>query len=59
MARKATNRVTTIGIDIGKSSFYFIGFEVRFGSKAAVIAYRRLRPLLRNSGRRTHYAYEI
>jgi len=27
MARKATDQVTTIGIDIGKNSFHLIGFD--------------------------------
>ena len=36
MARKATNQVTTIGIDIGKSSFHLIDPNVRFGSGAEV-----------------------
>ncbi len=34
MARKATNQVTTIGIDIGKNSFHLIDPNVRYGSKA-------------------------
>ena len=34
MARKATNQVTTIGIDIGKNSFHLIDPNVRFGSFA-------------------------
>ncbi len=29
MSRKATNRVTTIGIDIGKNTFHLIGFDAR------------------------------
>ena len=33
MARKATNQVTTIGIDIGKNSFHLIDPNVRFGSR--------------------------
>ncbi len=36
MARKATNQVTTIGIDIGKNSFHLIDPNVRFGSQADV-----------------------
>ncbi len=36
MAGKATNQVTRIGIDIGKNSFYLIGLDGRFGSKAEV-----------------------
>jgi hypothetical protein len=32
MARKATNQVTRIGIDIGKISFHLIGLDGRFGS---------------------------
>ena len=27
MARKATDQVTTIGIDIGKNTFHLIGFD--------------------------------
>ena len=34
MARKATNQVTTIGIDIGKNSFQRIGRDSRLGSSA-------------------------
>ena len=33
MARKATNQVTTIGIDIGKISFHLISPNVACGSK--------------------------
>lgn len=36
MSRKATDRVTTIGIDIGKNGFHLIGLDGRFGSKAVV-----------------------
>ncbi len=36
MARQATDQVTTIGIDIGKNSFYLIGLDGCFGSKAEV-----------------------
>ncbi len=32
MARKATDQVTTIGIDIGKNSFHLIGLYGRRGS---------------------------
>ena len=32
MSRKATDRVTTIGIDIGKNGFHLIGLDGRFGS---------------------------
>ncbi len=32
MARKATNQVTTIGIDIGKNNFHLIGLDGRLGS---------------------------
>ena len=32
MARKATNQVTTIGIDIGKNSFHLNGLDGRLGS---------------------------
>ncbi len=32
MARKATEQVTTIGIDIGKNTFHLIGFDDRSGS---------------------------
>ena len=34
MSRKATDRVTTIGIDIGKNGFHLIGLDGRLGSKA-------------------------
>ncbi len=36
MSRKATGRVTTIGIDIGKNGFHPIGLDGRFGSIVAV-----------------------
>ncbi len=36
MSRKATDRVTTIGIDIGKNGFHLIGLDDRFGSKPEV-----------------------
>ncbi len=36
MSRKATDRVTTIGIDIGKNGFHLFGLDGRFGSQAAV-----------------------
>jgi hypothetical protein len=36
MTRKATDVVTTIGIDIGKNRLHLIGLEGCFGSKAAV-----------------------
>ncbi len=36
MARKATNQVTTIGIDIGKNRFHLIGPDGRFRSKVPV-----------------------
>ncbi len=42
MSRKATDRVTTIGIDIGKNTFHLIGFDARP---------RRLRVNLRPSPR--------
>ena len=32
MARKATDQVTTIGIDIGKNSFHLIGLDGCLGS---------------------------
>ncbi len=32
MSRKATDPVTTIGIDIGKNSFHLIGLDGRCGS---------------------------
>ncbi len=43
MARKATNQVTAIGIDIGKNSFHLIDPNVRFGSKPVLadLAQRR------------------
>jgi len=44
MTRKATDVVTTIGIDIGKNSFLLIGLEGCFGSKAAVGATPCSRP---------------
>ena len=34
MARKATDQVTTISIDIGKNTVHLIGLDGRFGSKA-------------------------
>ncbi len=36
MTRKATDQVTTIGIDIGKNGFHLFGLDGRFGSIAAV-----------------------
>ncbi len=36
MSRKAADRVTTFGIDIGKNGIHLIGLDGRFGSKAAV-----------------------
>ncbi len=36
MTRKATEKVTTIGIDIGKNNFHLIGLDGCFGSKAEV-----------------------
>ena len=36
MSRKATDRVTTIGIDIGKNGSHLIGLDGRLGSKPAV-----------------------
>ena len=33
MSRKATDSVTTIGLDIGKNNFHLIGLDVRFGSR--------------------------
>ena len=36
MTRKATDGVTTVGIDIGKNSFHLIGLNVRFGSKSDI-----------------------
>ncbi len=35
MTRKATDQVTTIGIDIGKNSFHLIGLDGGFGSAPA------------------------
>jgi hypothetical protein len=32
ITRKATEQVTTIGIDIGKNTFHLIGLDGRFGS---------------------------
>ena len=46
MARKATNQVTTIGIDIGKNSFHLIDPNVRFGSRADSTVTVSIRPLL-------------
>ena len=34
MTRKATEQVTTIGIDIGKNTFHLVGFDGRSGSRA-------------------------
>ncbi len=51
MARKATNQVTTIGIDIGKNSFHLIDPNVRFGSKPDIIVSPEKRPL--SVGKRT------
>ncbi len=36
MTRKATEQVTTIGIDIGKDSFHLICLDVRVGSQPEV-----------------------
>ncbi len=36
MAGKATNQVTTIGIDIGKNNFHLIGLDGRLGSNPDV-----------------------
>ncbi len=36
MTRKATDAVTTMGIDIGKISLHLIGLEGCFGSQAEV-----------------------
>ena len=33
MTRKATDQVTTIGIDIGKNGFHLFGLDGRFGSR--------------------------
>ncbi len=38
MSRKPTDRVTTIGIDIGKNSFHFICLDGRLGSCVTSIA---------------------
>ncbi len=45
MARKATNQVTTIGIDIGKNSFHLIDPNVRFGSSPGLNCHLQARPL--------------
>ncbi len=45
MSRKATDSVTTIGIDIGKNSFHLIGLDVRFGSFADSTVTVSIRPL--------------
>jgi hypothetical protein len=34
MARKATDQVTTIGIDIGRNSFHLIGLDGRYRTAA-------------------------
>ncbi len=47
MARKATEQVTTIGIDIGKNTFHLIGFDDRSGSYLAVKGRGGSRLLLR------------
>ncbi len=33
MARKVTDQVTVIGIDIGKNAFHLIGLDGRLGSR--------------------------
>ncbi len=44
MTRKATDAVTTMGIDIGKISLHLIGLEGCFGSKVPVSRDHRPRP---------------
>ncbi len=46
MARKATDQVTTIGIDIGNNSFHLIGLDGRSGSRADERGRRHEGPLL-------------
>ncbi len=45
MSRKATDRVTTIGIDIDKNGFHLIGLDGRIGSQADSDGCRQLCPL--------------
>ncbi len=45
MACKATDQVTTIGIDIGKNSFHLSGLNDGFGSIADLKPCRLQRPL--------------
>ena len=45
MARKATDRVTTIGINIGKNCFHLIGLDGRLGSEADPSVLSVQRPL--------------
>jgi transposase len=40
MARKATDQVTTIGIDIGKNSFHLIGLD----DAGNIVLHRKLSP---------------
>ena len=47
MTRKATEQVTTIGIDIGKNTLHLIGLEGYLGSHLAVKGLAESRPLLR------------
>ncbi len=47
MSRKATNSVTTIGIDSGKNSFHLIGLDARFGSESDILRACPERLLLR------------
>ncbi len=51
MARKATDQVTTIGIDIGRNSFHLIGLDGCFGSQGDIGGGGVRCPLL--SGKRT------
>ena len=45
MSHKATDQVTTIGIDSGKNSFHLIGLDARFGSKPDLQRHLHFRPL--------------
>ncbi len=46
MARKVTDQVTVIDIDIGKNAFHLIGLDGRLGSKVPVSQGHRPRPNL-------------
>ncbi len=46
MTRKATDAVTTMGIDIGKISLHLIGLEGCFGSTTDSGGYPKFRPVL-------------